>query len=220
MKDRTIRVTGKGKISVKPDTIRINIKASKVFKEYKKAVKGSAEETGLLREAIERAGLDPKSLKTTRFGIDTEYESYRDKKDRYRSRFVGYRYTHRLYFQFENDNKILGRVLYELAHCSVDVEFSLTHTVKDEEAVKNELLGKAVEDSRAKAEALTRAAGASLGEIQLIDYSWGEMKIYSEPLRSMPVPMSDVVCAGSVDIDIEADDIDVEDTVTVVWEIA
>ncbi len=220
MKERTIRVTGKGKISVKPDTIRININASKVFKEYEQAVEGSAEETGLLREAIARAGLDPKSLKTTHFGIDTEYESYRDKKDRYRSRFVGYRYNHSLYFQFENDNKLLGRVLYELAHCSVDVKFSLMHTVKDEEAVKNELLAKAVEDSRAKAEALTRAAGVSLGEIQLIDYSWGELQIYSEPMRYMDMECAKIGCAGSIDIDIEADDIDVQDTVTVVWEIA
>lgn len=36
------------------------------------------EETGQLREAITRAGLDPKDLKTTRFNINSEYEGYRD----------------------------------------------------------------------------------------------------------------------------------------------
>lgn len=32
--DRIIKVTGKGKISVKPDTIRLNIEAEGLYKEY------------------------------------------------------------------------------------------------------------------------------------------------------------------------------------------
>lgn len=219
MSERTIRVTGRGKLSVKPDTIRISISASEVCKEYEAAVRRSASQTGVLRKVMERAGLDPKSLKTTSFGIDTEYNSYRDKKGEYKRVFLGYRYTHRLYFTFPNDNKLLGKVLYELANCSADVEFSLMHTVKDAEAVKNELLGKAVGDSKAKAEILTRAAGVSLGEIKLIDYSWGELQIYSEPLRYYDAECVKSVGSVGYDIDIEADDIDVQDTVTVVWEI-
>ena len=37
--DRIIKVTGKGKISVKPDTIKLNIEAEGVYKEYEQAVK-------------------------------------------------------------------------------------------------------------------------------------------------------------------------------------
>ena len=217
--ERTIRVTGKGKLSVKPDTIRISIDASGIFKEYDITVKRSAEETGILRETVKRAGLDPKNLKTIRFDIDTEYESYRDKKGNYQRKFIGYRYTHRLYIQFPNDNEQLGRVLYELANSNIQVEFSLCHTVKDVVAVKNELLGKAVEDSKIKAEVLSKAAGVSLGEIKTIDYSWGELEIYSEPIRHLDMLDADGVKMEktSYDIDIEADNIDVQDTVTVVW---
>lgn len=39
---RTIRVTGKGKILVKPDTIRLNIEAEGTYKEYILSVKKSA----------------------------------------------------------------------------------------------------------------------------------------------------------------------------------
>ena len=216
--ERTIRVTGKGKISVSPDTIKLNISAEGVFKDYAETVSKASEETSLIKEAISNAGLDPKDLKTSHFGVDTEYERYRDKRDDWRRKFVGYKYQHRLNIKFPNDNEILGRVLYQLANCPVSVEFSIEHTVKDVEAVKNELLGKAVEDSKAKAEVLSKAAGVKLDGVLTIDYSWGELEIYSRPMEySGEIMMDSIKCCN---IDIEADDIDVQDTVTVVWRIA
>lgn len=218
--DRIIKVTGKGKISVKPNTIRLNIEAEGVYKEYEQAVKKSTEATCILRETIEKAGLKAEDLKTVHFDINSEYESYRDKNDDYRSRFVGYKYTHSMYIQFSSDNKQLGRVLYELAHCNVNVEFSICYTVKNADAVKNELLGKAVEDSKVKANVLAKAAGVSLGEIKSIDYSWGEINIFSKPLNfgscDMLLAEAEPKAYG---IDIEVDDIDIQDTVTIVWEI-
>lgn len=218
--DRIIKVTGKGKISVKPNTVRLNIEAEGVYKEYEQAVKKSTEATCILRETIEKAGLKAEDLKTVHFDIDSEYESYRDKNDDYRSRFVGYKYTHSMYIQFSSDNKQLGRILYELAHCNVNVEFSICYTVKDEDTVKNELLGKAVEDSKVKANVLAKAAGVSLGEIKSIDYSWGEINIFSKPLNFGSCDMLLAEAEPKVyGIDIEADDIDIQDTVTIVWEI-
>ena len=209
---RTIRVTGKGKILVKPDTIRLNIEAEGTYKEYILSVKKSAEHTNLLRETISKSGLDPQNLKTAHFGIDTDYESYHDKDGKYQRRFIGYTYTHNLYIQFPNDNEQLSKVLYQLANNEVNVEFSIKYTVK------NELLGKAVKDSKTKAEVLAKAAGVSLGEIKEIDYSWGELEICTEPMHGMRLA-APKESSGAYYIDIEADDIDVQDTVTIVWEI-
>ena len=219
--DRIIRVTGKGKISVKPDLIQLNISAEGIYKEYGEAVGKSTEHTGLIRETVEKAGLDPKELKTVHFGVDTEYEDIQDKRGNWKREFAGYKYRHSMYIRFENDNIILGKVLYELSKCPVQVEFSIQHTVKDVEAVKNALLGKAVTDSKEKASVLTQAAGVQLGEIVTIDYSWSEMEICSRTMNRMALaaPMMAKGEAGSYDIDFEAEDIDVEDTVTVVWEI-
>lgn len=219
--ERTIKVTGKGRISVSPDTIKLNINAEGVFREYAETVSRASEDTSLIREAISKAGLDPKELKTSHFGVDVEYERYRDKHDNWKRKFVGYKYRHRLNVRFPNDNEILGRVLYQLTKCPVNVEFSIEHTVKDTEAVKNELLGKAVEDSKAKAEVLSRAAGVTLDKILTIDYSWGELEIHSRP---MTLGIPDFLKSADVElcrmnIDIEPDDIDVQDSVTVVWRI-
>lgn len=213
--ERTIRVKGKGKISVKPDTIKITIKAEGVRWNYDETIERSTHDTRILRDALKNAGLDPKDLKTTRFSIDSKYKSYRDKNDDYKEKFVGYEYEHRTYIKFENDNKILGKVLYELAHCDVKVKFDINYTVKDKEKVKNDLLEKAVEDSTTKAKVLAKASGVKLKEILNIDYSWGEIEIYSSPMDDL------MVCeaASTYDIDIEADDIDVQDTVTITWAI-
>ena len=214
---RTIRVKGKGKISVKPDMIRLDITANEVCKEYDEVIEKSTLCIKKIKETVERAGLNGKELKTVKFDVDSKYESYRDKNGNYKSRLVGFQYTQKFYIQFSNDNLQLGKILYELSHCDVNVEFGIKHTVKDITAVKNELLSKAVQDSKTKAEILAKSSGVTLGDIINIDYSWGEIEIYSEPIQNYCLAESTI--NEPYNIDIEADDIDVKDTVTIVWEI-
>ena len=214
---RTIRVKGKGKISVKPDMIKLDIIANEVCKEYDEVIEKSTLCIKKLKETVERAGLSGKELKTVKFDVDSKYESYRDKNDNYKSRLVGFQYTQNLYIQFPNDNSQHGKILYERSHCDINVEFSIKHTVKDITAVKNELLVNAVQDSKNKAEFLSKASGATLGDIINIDYSWGEIEIYSEPIQNYCLAESTI--SEPYNIDIEAEDIDLQDTVTIVWEI-
>lgn len=215
--ERTIRVKGKGKISVKPDMIRLDITANEVCKEYDEVIEKSALCIKKIKETVKRAGLSGKEIKTVKFDVDSKYESYRDKNGNYKSRLVGFQYTQNLYIKFPNDNSQLGKILYELSRCDISVEFSIKHTVKDITAVKNELLVNAVQDSKNKAEILSKASGVALGDIINIDYSWGEIEIYSEPIQKYCLAESTI--SEPYNIDIEADDIDVQDTVTIVWEI-
>ena len=126
-------------------------------------------------------------------------------------------------FEFDSDNVRLGKVLYALANCDVKPEFRLSYTEKDPEAAKNELLGSAVTDAKEKASVLTKAAGVTLKEVQSIDYSWGQIDFEVRPMNRML--MAEDCCEAPTaglgyDIDIEPDDIEVSDTVTVIWEIA
>ena len=91
------------------------------------------------------------------------------------------------------------------------------------EKCKNELLGKAIADSKEKARVLTEAADVKLCDIINIDYSWGEVDFVTRPMNEMMLrSCAEDCCAETVgyNLDIEADDIDVTDTVTVVWRIA
>ena len=218
---RTIRVTGRGQIKVKPDTTRITMTLTDVFEEYGETLLRSSEDTEALKDVLSAFGFERSDLKTLSFNVDAEYERYRDKNNDYKQRFVGYRFDHVLKVEFKSDNDRLGRILYALANCSVRPELRISYTVKDPEATKNLLLGKAVTDAAEKAAVLTRAGGVRLKDIQSIDYSWGEIDFEYRPMRGdariecCSVQMS----AKRYELDIEPDDIDVSDTVTVVWEI-
>ena len=218
---RTIRVTGKGQIKVHPDMTRITITLEGMYKEYGETLKHSSEDTEMLKDILSAFGFERSDLKTLNFSVDTEYESYKE-KGTYRQRLTGYRFRHLMKLEFESDNERLGKILFALAGCPLHPEFRLGYTVKDPEAAKNMLLGKAVTDAKAKAEVLTCASGVTLKDIQNIDYSWGEINFEVSPMRGnmlMEECMAPMASEDSYDLDIEPDDIEVSDTVTVIWEI-
>jgi len=195
---RTIRVTGKGQIKVKPDMIRITITLEGLYPDYAETLRHSSEDTDSLKDVLAAFGFERTDLKTLRS-------------------------RHLLKVEFDSDNERLGRILYALGNCELKPEFRISYTVKDPEAAKNELLGKAVKDAKEKAAVITAAAGVTLKDIQSIDYSWGEIEFEVSPMNRLmkacaPAPAA---CEDACyDLDIEPDDIEVADTVTVVWEIA
>ena len=220
---RTIRVTGKGQIKVRPDTTRITMSLEGTWPEYGETLRHSSQDTERLKDVLSAFGFERSDLKTLNFNVETEYESYKD-KGTYKQRLIGYRFTHMMKVEFPSDNDRLGKVLYALANCPLKPEFRLSYTVSDPEAAKNDLLGKAVTDAKEKASVLTQAAGVTLKDIQSIDYSWGEIDFEYRPMNRML--MADEYLARpmaaespSYDMDIEPDDIEVSDTVTVLWEI-
>ena len=71
--ERTIRVTGKGKISVKPDTIRLRLNMEGIYQEYDETLRKSSEVVELLKDLVEKQGYERKALKTLYFNVDTEY---------------------------------------------------------------------------------------------------------------------------------------------------
>lgn len=218
---RTIKVTGKGLIMVHPDMTRITMTLEGIYSEYADTLRHSAEDTERLKDVLSLFGFERSDLKTLDFSIDTEFESYKD-KGVYKRRLIGYKFHHILKVEFESDNERLGKVLYALANSEVSPEFRISYTVKDPEAVKNALLGKAVIDAKEKACVLTKAAGTTLKDIQTIDYSWGEVEFEFRPMdRGLALGACSPIDAqsDSYDMDIEPDDIEVTDTVTLVWEI-
>lgn len=220
-KIKTIRVTGKGRIKIKPDMTRITLTLEGTFRDYGETLAKSAKDTGMVRELLTGIGFEPSDLKTLQFSVDTEYESYQE-EGIYKQRFAGYRFHHLMKVEFASNNDRLGRILFALAACPANPEFRLSYTVRDPEAAKNELLGKAVSDAKEKAAVLAQAAGVALKEIQSIDYSWGEIDFEVRPMNRMR--MADAAApmaakAAGFDMDIEPDEIEAEDTVTVIWAI-
>ena len=220
--ERSIKVTGKGKLSLKPDTIRLRIELTDQDKEYDETIRKSTVHSQEVRRAFEDSGFEGSDLKTLSFRVDTEYESYQDEKDQtWKQRFIGYRAVHMLKIEFPTEKEILGRILYMVARLSGKPEFHVEYTVKNAEGARDELLKAAIRDSRHKAEILAEAAGTGLGKIITIDYSWGEIDFAVRPMNRLAKPAMAYGAAmeDSYEMDIEPDSIDVEETVTVIWEL-
>lgn len=219
--DKTIQVTGKSELLVKPDTIRLLLYIKGIENTYEKALNQSTAAVEQLKKCLKGLGFKGNDLKTVSFGVDTYYESYQENNNQWNKKFVGYKYNHRMKIEFPIDNKKLGQVVYELAHCHVNPEFNIHYTVKDQETVKNELLGKAVMDSKIKAQILTKAIGVNLQEVVKIDYSWESMDIVSRPMNGFirKVECEPAAETATYNLSIEPDDINVSDKVTVIWRI-
>ena len=215
---KTIKVTGKGNIKVKPDVTRITMILEGKYQEYSETLRRSSEDTLRIADLLSAFGFERSDLKTLSFDVDTEYDSVKE-KGVYKQKFAGYSFRHVMKVEFDSDNERLGKVLYALANCPVRPQFRLSYTVKDPEAAKNELLGRAVADSAQKAAVLTKAAGVELRDIQSIDYSWRQID-FEVRAMCMEAPGSLADESEAYSMDIEPDDINVSDTVTVIWEIA
>ena len=129
--ERTIRVTGKGKIAVKPNLIRLILTLEDKRKTYEETLEQSTLQVEMLKDCFEKLGFNRTDLKTLNFNINTEYESYQDMVKSWKRRFTGYKFVHNMKIEFDADNKRLGQVLYALAHAPIQPEFRINYTIKD-----------------------------------------------------------------------------------------
>lgn len=212
--ERIIKVTGKAKIAVAPDTLQLLIDLEGTKPTYNESRELSIECNAQMIRAIVALELDSKALKTRSYSINAAYQSYEDKDKSWKRRFVGYKFSHQTKLEFPIDNALLGQVIEALNSCTIKPDISINYTIADPEPAKNSLLAKAVADSQAKAQELTRAAGVELGNVLTIDYSWGEINI----VRNYDMDTKFDSCCDQC-IDFTPEDIDLSDTVTVVWSI-
>lgn len=213
---KTLRVTGSGMIRLKPDTVRITLTLEGLEREYAATIRRSAEDTERIRDALHSAGFAREDLRTLSFNVQTEYEGYQE-EGVYRQRLTGYRFRHELKIEFPWDNERLGEVLAAVTETALTPEIRIAYTVKDREAAKNTLIGMAVADAKAKAEALVTAAGVKLLGIRHIGYAIDENEFAVHPVLYAGAARK--MCADNCAPEIVPEEITAEDTVTIVWAI-
>ena len=217
---RTIKVTGKSNVQATPDYTRISLTISDTLQEYDLCLAKSVEDMNLIVECIKQFGFDRKELKTSSFDSSRKTESYRDKHDNWKYRFIGYEYTENLNFTFKNDNERLGKILYALAHLSIIPQINISYFCSDVETIKNQLLELAIKDAKKKAELLTSASGVQLCEILDIDYSWINVSFESDEMKfCQPMALEDCCASAAYDVDFEPDDISTSDSVRITFRI-
>lgn len=220
---RSITVKGVGSVSVKPDYITLSLSINTQEKIYDDALQKATEKISRLAAASQKAGFETGDLKTTSFNVSTSYESVVDHNGNYRQEFSGYNCSYRLTLSFDLDSLRLAALLSAISNSRANPEIRISFTVKDASKVSEDLLISAVKNAQAKAEILCRASGAVLGDLQSIDYDWGELNVVSKTVFEMedgipPLRTFNELSALTASR-IEPDTMDLHDTATFVWEI-
>lgn len=213
---KTITVKGTGTASAKVDYVEISLSLEAVDKSYEEAMTLASTHIEMLTESLVSAGFKKEDLKTTFFNVSTEYRNVKDKYENYKQIFVGYKVNHHLKLSFDFSTERLSTALSAISSSRVDPRFSIDFTVKNPDEINEEMLRSATENALRKAEVLCMAAGHKLGELQCIDYNWGELDIYSETRYMNEMPGKKACCSP---IDFVPEDINISDSVKFVWEI-
>ncbi|MDO5558611.1 MAG: SIMPL domain-containing protein [Oscillospiraceae bacterium] len=215
--DKTITVKGAGKVSARPDLIIISINLEAQSQDYENTLAIADNKLEKLRSNIQKSGFGHDDLKTESFDIMPQFESIQDKSGNYKRVFKGYRCPHSLKIEFDYDMNRLSQLISVLAHSDAQPEFSISFSVRDKEAAQAQMLKRAAENARQKAQILCEASGVVLGELITIDYNWGEIDFYSK--TSYEMNNKCMMPCEARSIDIVPDDIDMSDTATFVWTI-
>ena len=216
MNQGTIEVRGQGRATVDPDVAVVAITISVIRDSYSKTMTTLNDQIDTLRDELGEQGIDREQLKTTGFGIEEHYERQERKNYNTEHIFAGFDGTHSLELRLPVDTDLLNRVLMAVADSETNARFSLSFTIRDPTRIKRKMLAAGVREARADAEVMAEAAGASLGAVLRIDYTWNEVHFTSEVTYSDPPPMSE---GHSAMPDIEPNSISGSEEVRVQWEL-
>jgi len=203
---RTITVSGTGKVTLTPDIAYINIGVHSQDASATVAAADNNNSTKAVIDVIKAAGVADKDIQTTNFSI----------------------YPQQLY---DNNGKITGIIymvdntvsitvrdltkLGDLLDASVRAGANNISSISFDVADKTEALSQArqaaVENARKQADELTTASGVSLGDIQTISYNDNSAPVTIEYARA------DMASAGSVPV--QSGSMQITTTVTIVYEI-
>ncbi len=221
--ERRITVKGIGHITAKPDYVIIHMTIDETNKKYEKAVEDASDRINKLSNALVNIGFESDALKTADFKVNIATGYKKNFKGVSEVVKTGFTCTYRMKVSFDFESEKLSKAIDAITTCVSDPRLNITFTVKDEEAVKDELLKSAGANARRRAEILCEAAGGKLGNLVMVNYNWNEISILS-PTRFDSDYLSDTaeLCSEMPMLapeSIQPDDIDLSNNAVFVWEI-
>lgn len=215
---RTIKVTGKANLKVKPNQTKICLVIKGFSNDYAETLSKSAEYTKIISDVINSCGIDRNELKTENFYTSEKTTSIRDQYGNTTYKFIGYDVNHYMNFKFYNDNEKLGKVLYQLSKLDISPRITVKYVVDDAEEYKTQLISIAVNDARRKALAMTSSANVELGDIIHMNYSYNTITWESRDYLSLENRMM-FNASEKFDVDFNPEYANLSDSVTIAWEI-
>lgn len=200
---RTINVTGNGKIYLSPDIVSISIGVHTENKDAAEAVTANNAISKKVSDALTAFKIETKDIKTANFNIYPQ-QIY-DQNGKVEG--ILYIVENSVYVTVRDLTKIssiLGKVIEAGANSISGIEFD----VEDKTDALSQAREAAVADARSQAEALCKAAGVTLGDVQSINiYNTASSSVFdakgiggAELAAATNVPITPGQLAVSVDV--------------------
>ena len=217
-KNSRIKVTGKGSIHVVPDVTRLRVMIDRVFKTYDEAYKQAKENARWIAEILEYNKKSGKLAKTIRFDITEHTVSKYDSKNNYIGQVKdGYDLDQCFKIDLGIDSVLLNKIIRGVGKFIPGAQVRVGYTILDPRPFQLKMLERAIKDATEKAKIMALAAGCKLGSVSSIKYGQQELEIYSEA-RNIHSNEEAMACNSS-SLDITPDDLSMNDTVDVEWEL-
>jgi uncharacterized protein YggE len=210
---RTLKVQGRGSVSITPDICVFSMRVAEKRKDYAGCHQALNKRVDGLRDDLVRIGVDAADIKTSDYSVSQD-TVYSDTLKKHVS--DGYIGRHRLTVEVPLEKDRMNPVFKALAKGDNAASISISFGVSDNESARKRLLRNAVAAARVNAETIADAAGISLGPIASIEYGWSEVRFSDEPdYERGGCYVAAEMCAP----DIEPNELNASDTVTLVYEI-
>lgn len=210
--ERTITVTGTGKIFIDPDIAYVTIGVHTENKDATQAVADNNANSQAVKDALIKLGVDEKDIQTTNFSIYPQQQY--DPQGRPTGE-INYVVDNSIYVTVRDIEKI-GEILDAAIQAGANSIYGIQFDVADRSKFLSEARRLAVDNAQAQAEELAQAAGVTLGDVKTIS-------TFSEP---QPVPVYDrgmgggfVVAETAASVPVSSGQMVLQTTVNMVYDI-
>ena len=202
---RTITVTGTGKVTLTPDIAYISIGVHTQDASAKNAVSANTTQAQAVITAIKGFGVADKDIQTTNFSISPQQQY----DDNGKQTGILYVVDNSVYVTIRDLTK-LGNLLDSSVGAGANSINSIEFDVADKTAALSQARAAAVAEARKQADELTKATGVTLDTVQTISY------YDATPPVAVPFTKADVVGAGA-SVPVQAGSMQISTTVTIVY---
>jgi uncharacterized protein YggE len=188
---RSVSVTGVGEASSTPDQAEVSAGVQIVANTVAEATRQNQAIVEKIMAALEEQGIPDERIQTSNYSIWAE----QDYQEPGQNRISGYRVSNIVSVRIDEVGKV-GDVLAAVTDAGANSINGIQFGVKDTAALEQQARKGAMEDARARAEALAELAGVQLGEVLSISTSYSSGP--PQPMMARNFEMADAAAAPGI----------------------
>lgn len=161
--ERTLTVTGRGHLEVKPDTAVVSLGVSELRQSPMEAYNALNASITKIADALKAMGIKEDQIQTSVFSLNAEYDWTQDGG----RRMVGYRATNTLSITTQELDKVANLIQAAVEAGANDLN-GVSFSVKNSDKLLEEALKLAVSDAKAKANLVAGELGAKVLQVKSV----------------------------------------------------